>query len=387
MSEQAFRDSGQAWLGDIPIHWQLHKLGAHFTERNVTVNDTDYPALSVTMQGIVPQLETAAKSDANDKRKQVLKGDFVINSRSDRKGSSGISPFDGSVSQIAIVLEPKDIAPGYAHYLLRSYPFQEEFYKWGSGIVADLWSTRFSAMKQILIPVPPSAEQDAIVDFLEGELSQIDALIRAQESFRSLLDERDHSTRLQVLETIWPIVRFGRVVSQVLVSSESERGVGLDALESWTGKIIVENLQTNVSGTTFKVGDVLFGRLRPYLAKAAAPEFAGSALGDVLVFRSELLDAGFLSLLMRTRSFVDLCTGASYGTKMPRVNWETIRQFEFPLPPIDVQRSLAEKVSVELAKSRLLRSKSLALSDQLTIRRTSLVAAAVTGKNLLGARK
>jgi type I restriction enzyme S subunit len=351
------------------------------------VNDTDYPALSVTMQGIVPQLETAAKSDANDKRKQVLKGDFVINSRSDRKGSSGISPFDGSVSQIAIVLEPKDIAPGYAHYLLRSYPFQEEFYKWGSGIVADLWSTRFSAMKQILIPVPPSAEQDAIVDFLEGELSQIDALIRAQESFRSLLDERDHSTRLQVLETIWPIVRFGRVVSQVLVSSESERGVGLDALESWTGKIIVENLQTNVSGTTFKVGDVLFGRLRPYLAKAAAPEFAGSALGDVLVFRSELLDAGFLSLLMRTRSFVDLCTGASYGTKMPRVNWETIRQFEFPLPPIDVQRSLAEKVSVELAKSRLLRSKSLALSDQLTIRRTSLVAAAVTGKNLLGARK
>jgi type I restriction enzyme S subunit len=80
MSVRLFIDSGQDWLGDIPNHWNLHKLGAHFTERKVMVNDTDYPALSVTMQGIVPQLETAAKSDANDKRKLVLKGDFVINS-------------------------------------------------------------------------------------------------------------------------------------------------------------------------------------------------------------------------------------------------------------------------------------------------------------------
>ena len=111
MTEQRFKDSGQDWLGEVPSHWQLHKLGAHFSERKVTVNDTDYPALSVTMQGIVPQLETAAKSDANDKRKLVLQGDFVINSRSDRKGSSGVSTLDGSVSQISIVLEPKDFSP------------------------------------------------------------------------------------------------------------------------------------------------------------------------------------------------------------------------------------------------------------------------------------
>lgn len=200
MSEHCFRDSGQDWLGSIPSHWNLHKLGAHFTERKVTVNDTDYPALSVTMQGIVPQLETAAKSDANDKRKLVLKGDFVINSRSDRKGSSGVSPLDGSVSQISIVLEPKGISPLYANYLLRSYPFQEEFYKWGSGIVADLWSTRFSAMKQILIPVPPQSEQDAIVEFLDRELASLEHSIEKLIELKNKVSEFRRATIVQAVQ-------------------------------------------------------------------------------------------------------------------------------------------------------------------------------------------
>jgi type I restriction enzyme S subunit len=116
------------------------------------------------------------------------------------------------------------------------------------------------------------------------------------------------------------------------------------------------------------------------LAKSSAPDFEGAALGDVLVFRSDLVDAGFLSLLMRTRPFIEHCTGASYGTKMPRVNWETIREFEFPLPSKRVQAEIVESVSLALAKSELLRSKSLLLSELLTNRRISLISNGVTGK-------
>ena len=65
---------------------------------------------------------------------------------------------------------------------------------------------------------------------------------------------------------------------------------------------------------------------------------------------------------------------------MPRVNWDTIREFEFPLPPREVQIEIVEKVSLELARSELLRSKSLSLSDLLTNRKTSLIANVVTGK-------
>ena len=78
----------------------VNKLGTHFLQRKEKVSDKDFPPLSVTKNGIVPQLENAAKTDNGDNRKLVKKGDYVINSRSDRKGSSGLSYLDGSVSLI-----------------------------------------------------------------------------------------------------------------------------------------------------------------------------------------------------------------------------------------------------------------------------------------------
>lgn len=103
-----YKDSGVAWLGEVPVNWELKRLGYFFEERREKVSDKDYPALSVTKNGIVPQIETAAKTDDGDNRKKVCAGDFVINSRSDRKGSSGISPFDGSVSLINTILRPRE---------------------------------------------------------------------------------------------------------------------------------------------------------------------------------------------------------------------------------------------------------------------------------------
>ena len=85
------KPSGVEWIGDIPQEWEVSRIGYLFSERKVKVSDKEYEPLSVTMQGIVPQLSTAAKTDAHDDRKLVCNGDFVINSRSDRRGSCGIS--------------------------------------------------------------------------------------------------------------------------------------------------------------------------------------------------------------------------------------------------------------------------------------------------------
>ena len=185
-----YKNSGFEWLGEVPEHWELRRLGTHFFERSEKVNDTDYPALSVTKLGIVPQLENVAKTDANDNRKKVVEGDFVINSRSDRKGSSGISDYNGSVSLISIVLEPRNFSSEYAHHLFRSYNFQEEFYRYGSGIVADLWSTRFTDMKGIYIPVMPLEEQHKIARYLDKETVRIDSLISEKQNFIKLLQEK-----------------------------------------------------------------------------------------------------------------------------------------------------------------------------------------------------
>jgi len=189
-----YKESGVEWLGGVPQSWTVKRLGYYFTERREKVSDVDFEPLSVTKQGIVPQLETAAKTDDNDNRKKVCAGDFVINSRSDRKGSSGISDRDGSVSLINTVLCPKEDVLGiFAHHLFRSIPFQEEFYRYGKGIVADLWSTNYSEMKSIVLAVPPLPEQSAIAAFLDRETAKIDALVAEQEQLVELLKEKRQS--------------------------------------------------------------------------------------------------------------------------------------------------------------------------------------------------
>ena len=171
------KDSGISWIGMIPEHWKIEKINAHFKERRVKVSDKDYPALSVTKIGVVPQLEDAVKTDNGDNRKLVKKNDFVVNSRSDRKGSCGVAPQDGSVSLINIVLEIIDMNKDYVHILLRSHNYIEEFYRSGRGIVADLWTTRYSEMKNILIPIPPIEEQKAIVEYINAKTDTIEGLI------------------------------------------------------------------------------------------------------------------------------------------------------------------------------------------------------------------
>lgn len=171
------KDSGVEWIGEIPEDWDILPLGNCFNERNEKVSDYDWEPLSVTKQGIVKQLETAAKSDAHDARKKVCERDFVINSRSDRKQSCGVSPYDGSVSLINIVLSSRFLNTEYVKYLLKNYGFAEEFYRWGTGIVADLWSTKYERMKKIMLPIPDETEQQKIADFLDEKVGEIDSVI------------------------------------------------------------------------------------------------------------------------------------------------------------------------------------------------------------------
>jgi len=185
-----YKDSGVPWLEKVPKHWEIKRLGSKFIERREKVSDKDYPPLSVTKNGILPQLANAAKTNDGDNRKRVCAGDFVINSRSDRKGSSGLSNLDGSVSLINTVLQPRDIYSRYVHCLFKSYPFQEEFYRVGRGIVADLWSTQYSEMSTIMIPIPVQDEQHHIARFLDYKTWQINKFIRAKKRMIELLKEQ-----------------------------------------------------------------------------------------------------------------------------------------------------------------------------------------------------
>ena len=203
------KNSGIEWVGEIPEHWEVKMIAAFYRLRNNKVSDKDFAALSVTKQGVLPQLETVAKTDDGDNRKLVRIGDFVINSRSDRRGSCGISNYDGSVSLINIVLEPRSVASNkYYNWLFHTEQFADEFYKWGNGIVDDLWTTRWQNMKRITIPVPPLSEQQEIAEFLDKKCAEIDAVIS------------DKQTEIQTLESYKKSLIYEYVTGKKEVKSD-----------------------------------------------------------------------------------------------------------------------------------------------------------------------
>lgn len=183
------KDSGIPWVGETPEYWKVGRIGGLYELRNQKVSDKDFMPLSVTMKGILPQLETAAKTNDGDNRKLVRVGDFAINSRSDRRGSCGISDYDGSVSLINTILKPRNrMNAKYYNWLFHTPMFADEFYKWGHGIVDDLWTTNWSEMKRISIPLPPLDEQQEIADYLDNKCAEIEQIIADKKSQIETLD-------------------------------------------------------------------------------------------------------------------------------------------------------------------------------------------------------
>lgn len=187
-----YKDSGIEWIGEIPAEWEIEKISSIFKFPKDKVSDKEYEPLSVTYGGIKKRIENAAKSADGTDRKRVLKGDIAINGRSDRKGAVGMSEYDGSISLVYHVLRRRNenVKTKYFHYLFRSKIFSEEFYRWGRGIVDDLWTTRSDEMKRIGISVPSSATQQKIADYLDEKTALIDQIIEKKRKLITLLREK-----------------------------------------------------------------------------------------------------------------------------------------------------------------------------------------------------
>lgn len=187
-----YKDSGVEWLGKIPTSWSVQKIASIFDFSNQKVTEDTHEPLSVTYDGIKKQVENAAKVAEGSLRKLVEVGDIVINGRSDRKGAVGMSEYEGGVSLVYNVLRKRDktLDSKYFHYLFRSNLFSEEFYRWGRGIVDDLWTTREGEMKRIYVPLPSSQEQTKIAKYLDEKTSSIDQIIKKKQKLIELLREK-----------------------------------------------------------------------------------------------------------------------------------------------------------------------------------------------------
>ena len=410
-------------LARVPPHWSVAPLAAHFDERKTQVSDTDYAPLSVTKDGVVPQLESAAKTDNNDSRRLVRAGDFVINSRSDRKGSSGLSALDGSVSLIYTVLTPRgSIHPLFAHHLLRSRPFQEEFYRWGVGIVDDLWTTRYSAMKRIPLPLPPIDEQRRIADFLDRETAQIDALIAKQEQFiAGLRERRDSLVGRVVFEGLrggplaesaarwlpstpaaWPITQLGYVANTLAgYAFPSEgftqnpthtrllRGINVKPGGVDWSEVVYWDCDTDPVPARYQLnpGDLVLGMDRPFIgsgvrvATITEQDAPALLLQRVLRIRpTRLSDQGYLRHLFSTQAFSMYLEPMFTGVSVPHISEWQVRKFRIPLPPLSEQHEISVHLDEQAARIDALIVKAGELIALARDRRAALITEAVTGR-------
>lgn len=347
--------SGVEWIGEIPDKWELNKIGQLFNFRNEKVSDKDYAPLSVSKGGIVPQMETVAKSDASDDRKLVLVGDFAINSRSDRKMSCGVSPLDGSVSLINIILYPKNdnvIFNDYMNYLLKNYGFAEEFYRWGHGIVADLWTTKWQEMKSIMLPLPSVQKQKAIYDFLNQKTVEIDSLIEIESQQIEKLKEYKQAAIDNTISKVEDEIRIKFVCS--LNGRIGFRGYKQeDLVAEGEGAITIspsnmQNLKMNYDKchylSWFKYeespeiqlqnGDILFVKTGSTYGKSALVDnlpMEATINPQLLIFKNININNKYFLYALQTNDVKDQVEGFVIGGTIPTISQDKISKIRIKI--------------------------------------------------------
>ncbi len=183
------RDSGIEWIGSIPEHWEVRRIGSLFRLRD----EKNYKPMGevqllslYTGIGVFPhgeQEERGNKAVTTEGYKIVRKNDVVVNIILAWMGAIGVSNYDGVTSPAYDVYIPNhNAAPHYYHYVFRTKGIAAECYKYGRGIMMMRWRTYSSEFKQIHIPYPNIAEQQAIADYLDDKCADIDSLIQTKQS-------------------------------------------------------------------------------------------------------------------------------------------------------------------------------------------------------------
>ena len=149
----------------------------------------------------------------------------------------------------------------------------------------------------------------------------------------------------------WEVSCFKDFASLRTDASDDDNKIGLENIEGKTGRFIETSTEFEGNGTAFQEGDIVYGKLRPYLQKVWLATFDGNAVGDFFVFRAkENCRNRLLFYIMISDGFTCMCNGATFGAKMPRVSSDFIRGMHFYLPPIIEQDAIINYLDAKCGK-------------------------------------
>ena len=406
-----YKKTNVDWLTEVPAHWNIQSCRGVLTERNER-NDPLINENYLSLMANIGIILYEEKGDVGNKKpedlgkcKQVYPGDLVINSMNYGIGSYGLSKHRGVCSPVYIVLTPKlnKVEERYVFRILEIKKFQQYAQSFGNGILEHRASISWDILKNIGLPLPSIEEQRNILQFLDIEIAKIDNLVKDQEKMIELLKEKlqavisnavtkglDPKVKMKDSGVAWlgdipehwelKKIKWCAKLKNEKTSDRSNT-IALENIEGWTGRLIDTESEFEGDGVKFNEGDVLFGKLRPYLAKVFRATMKGEAIGDffVLELKQDLLSQ-FAERLLISSEFIDAINSSTYGTKMPRVNWEYFSSMSIPLPPKNEQIQISNYLVTAIEEMNELIATSNNAVVLLEERRSALISAAVTGQ-------
>ncbi|EFB0373597.1 restriction endonuclease subunit S [Campylobacter upsaliensis] len=378
---RVYKPSGIKWLGEIPQSWEIKPLQAIFNQRNEQNNNLEFQTILSLVKdvGVIPYEE---KGNVGNKAKDDLQGykiarvnDLVLNKMNAVIGSLGVSKYNGLVSPIYLVLyiaNPNYLITYYS-YLFQIKSVQKFLRKFAYGIMEIRESIDYLEFKKMFLPLPPLQEQKEIAEFLDSKCEKIQNYIDKKQKLITLLQEKKQAlinqavtkglnpniesknSGIEYLGLIphhWEVKKLKYLATlRNQKSNDSDFKVGLENIESQTGKYISTNeVVFEDSGIYFYKNDILFGKLRPYLAKVFLADREGVCVSEFLVLTPKKQCGNFLKFLMLSPLFISVVDGSTYGSKMPRASWEFIGNLKIPLPPLHEQKEIAAFLDSKVAQ-------------------------------------
>jgi type I restriction enzyme S subunit len=262
-------------------------------------------------------------------------------------------------------------------------------------------------------PLPPLPEQTAIVKFLDYMDRRVRRYIRARQKLIKLLEEYRQALIHQAVTgkidvrtgqpypaykpsgvewlgdvpAHWEVRRLKAIVDhineQTNTKNDEDIYLALEHVESWTGRILVppEEAQFDSQVKRFRANDVLFGKLRPYLAKVVCARQSGVCVGEFLVLRAKpVLIPRYLEMVLRSAIAISFINSSTYGAKMPRADWAFVGAMRFPLPPLSEQNAIVEYLDDQTTRTDNAIAAARREIELLREYRERLIADVVTGK-------
>lgn len=359
------------WLPTIPNHWIFDKVKHCFAER-VEKGYPNEPLLSSTQtRGVIPQSLYGNRVVSAQKDLHLLKfvevDDFVISLRS-FQGGIEYAHYRGIISPAYTVMKANDkIEIPYFRYLAKSVDFIQLLQTCVTGI-REGQNIDYKLLKKNYLPIPPRTEQIQIAKFLDFKVALINKFIKEKKREIILLKEQKQAEINQVvtrgvnpnakmkdsgitwigeIPEHWEEFRLKtrlQLTNNKISAQNKKSYLGLENIESWSGKYIVTESISEGQSNIFKTGNLLFGKLRPYLAKVYLTEFDGVCSTELLVYEILKDNPKFMQYLLLSKGFVDTVNASTYGSKMPRANSNFIGNVRLPIPTINEQQEIIDYI-------------------------------------------